>query len=211
MPATLLRRDLGVCDYLPTFERMQAFSAQRDANNLDEWWLLQHTPVFTQGRNGKAEHLLAPGDIPVVQVDRGGQVTYHGPGQLIGYMLIDVRRGDFGVRQLVSALENSIIATLADYGIDSQAKADAPGVYIGDKKIAALGLRVKGGMSYHGLSLNVDMDAEPFSRINPCGYQGLQIAQLSDYVDDIDDEQLKTRLTQHLARILGYNEVIHGH
>ena len=211
MPKTLLRRDLGVCDYLPTFERMQAFSRQRDADQSDEWWLLQHNPVFTQGRNGKAEHLLAPGDIPVIQVDRGGQVTYHGPGQLIGYMLIDVRRGGFGVRQLVSAMENSVIATLAEYGIDSQARADAPGVYVGDKKIAALGLRVKGGMSYHGLSLNLKMDTEPFTRINPCGYQGLQVAQLSDYVERIDEQQLNTILTQHLASILGYNEVIHGY
>jgi len=189
---------------------MQSFSSQRPADQRDELWFLQHPPVFTLGRNSKPEHLLAPGDIPVVQIDRGGQVTYHGPGQLIAYILLDVKRNGFGVRQLVSALEQSIVALLADYHIDSHARADAPGVYVGERKIAALGLRVKNGKSYHGLSLHLEMDTEPFSRINPCGYAGLQVAQLSEFVEQLDEQQIKTRLAGHLARILGYDEVIHG-
>ncbi|MDH5300789.1 MAG: lipoyl(octanoyl) transferase LipB [Gammaproteobacteria bacterium] len=211
MTKQLIRKDLGVCDYLPTYLRMQQFSAQRPPDQIDELWLLQHPPVFTLGRNSKPEHLLAPGDIPVVPIDRGGQVTYHGPGQLVGYILLDVKRNGFGVRQLVTALEQSIVALLADYQIDSHAKPDAPGVYVGERKIAALGLRIKGGKSYHGLSLNLDMDTEPFSRINPCGYAGLQIAQMREFLDPIDEQQIKSRLTAHLARILGYDEVIDGH
>lgn len=210
MNRVLVRKDLGVCDYSPIFQQMQQFSANRGAEQADEFWLLQHQPVFTLGRNSKPEHLLAPGDIPVVQIDRGGQVTYHGPGQLIGYVLLDVKRNGFGVRQLVTALEHSIIALLAEYDIDSHARPDAPGVYVGDRKIAALGLRVKNGKSYHGLSLNLEMDTEPFSRINPCGYAGLQVAQLSEFVEQIDEQQIKTQLTAHLARILGYDEVRYG-
>lgn len=174
----VLVRRLGLVDYLPTFQAMQAFTEARTADTPDEIWLLEHAPVFTQGMNGKAEHLLAPGEIPVVQVDRGGQVTYHGPGQLVVYLLLDLRRRKLGVRQVVSAMEQAVIALLDDYGIAAEARPEAPGVYVEGNKIAALGLRVRRGCSYHGLSLNIDMELEPFSRINPCGYQGLGVTQL---------------------------------
>ena len=165
--------------YQPTLDAMREFTNGRDAQTPDELWLLQHPPVFTQGQAGKAEHVLAPGDIPVVQVDRGGQVTYHGPGQLVVYLLVDIRRLDFGVRKLVDIIEASIVRVLVEHGIDSAARRDAPGVYVDGKKIAALGLRVRRGCSYHGLSLNVDMDLEPFQRINPCGYQDLQVTSMA--------------------------------
>ncbi|HSG62489.1 MAG TPA: lipoyl(octanoyl) transferase LipB [Pseudomonadales bacterium] len=159
---------------------MQRYTATRDASGVDELWLLEHPPVFTQGQAGKPEHLLFTGDIPVVQSDRGGQVTYHGPGQVVGYVLFDIKRADYGVRDLVSAIENAIIDVLARYGIVARARADAPGVYVGEAKIAQLGLRIKRGCSYHGLSLNVDMDMEPFLRINPCGYQGMPVICMRD-------------------------------
>lgn len=199
-------RHLGLVDYQQTFDAMRRFTEQRTAETPDEIWLLQHPPVFTQGMNGKPEHLIAPGDIPVVQVDRGGQVTYHGPGQLVAYLLIDLRRRKLGVRQVVSAMEQAVIALLRDYGLESVARQDAPGVYVNGDKVASLGLRVRRNGSYHGLSLNVDMELEPFSRINPCGYQGLGVTQLrtqgiADSLDTVAD-----KLLAHLSRQLGINE-----
>ncbi len=186
---TVTIRHLGLTDYEQTLAAMQTFTAKRDADTADELWLTQHYPVFTQGQAGKPEHVLMPGDIPVVQSDRGGQVTYHGPGQVVLYFLLDIKRARLGVRQVVSLIEQTVIATLAHYHIDSFARADAPGVYLKDngEKIASLGLRVRNGRTYHGVALNVAMDLSPFQRINPCGYQGLVMTQLSDLIDcDID-------------------------
>ncbi len=175
----LLKRKLGQVDYLPTLESMRAFTDQRDRDTADELWLLQHPAVFTQGQAGKPEHLLAPGEIPVVQVDRGGQVTYHGPGQWVVYLMVDLRRRSISVRGIVDLIEQSVIQLLADYGVSATARPAAPGVYVGEAKIAALGLRVRRGCTYHGLALNVDMDLEPFQRINPCGYQGLAVTSMA--------------------------------
>lgn len=176
----MLVRKMGLSDYRDTWMAMRQFTERRDASTPDELWLTEHAPVFTQGLNGRAEHLLAPGEIPVVQVDRGGQVTYHGPGQLVLYCLLDIVRLGIGVRGLVGRIEQSVIELLDDYGIAAQARAGAPGVYVGEAKIAALGLRIRKGCCYHGLSLNVDLDLEPFGRINPCGYQGLAVTRLRD-------------------------------
>lgn len=176
---TAIVRRLGRVDYLPTWRAMQAFTDARDAGTSDELWFLEHEAVFTQGLNGRAEHVLAPGDIPVVGIDRGGQVTYHGPGQLVMYALVDLRRLGIGVRELVVALENSVIALAAGHGIRASGRREAPGVYIGARKLASIGLRVRRGCSYHGLALNVDMDLEPFARINPCGMAGLPMTQLT--------------------------------
>lgn len=206
----LIRRDLGRRDYQATFETMQTFSAERGETCHDEIWLLEHPPVFTLGRNAKPEHVLDPGDIPLVQVDRGGQVTYHGPGQLVAYLLVDVKRGGFGVRQLVTAMEQAVIRVLSDFGIEAHARPEAPGVYVDDAKVAALGLRVKNGKSYHGLSLNIDMDLQPFTRINPCGYAGLQVTQIKELVKQFSYNDIMDRLTQHLATELGYQEVVHA-
>src|SRR5210317_381756 len=175
----LIVRELGVVDYQPTLESMRQLTDSRGDDTPDELWLLQHPPVFTQGQAGRAEHLLAPGDIPVVQVDRGGQVTYHGPGQIVAYPLIDIKRMGLGVRQLVQGIEQAIIAVLKSYGVDAGLVAGAPGVYIDGVKIASLGLRIRKGKSFHGLAFNIDMDLEPFQRINPCGFQGLQVTNLS--------------------------------
>lgn len=199
-------RDLGLQDYLPVWQAMQRFTNERGPDTDDEIWLLQHNPVFTQGQAGKAEHLLLPGDIPVVQSDRGGQVTYHGPGQLIGYLLLDVRRLHIGVRELVSLIERSLIELLAGYGVTAAAKPDAPGVYVDGAKIASLGLRIRNGRSFHGLALNVDMDLEPFRRINPCGYAGLAMTQLSDLIGPVDINEVHGRLREQLFRQLGYAE-----
>lgn len=166
--------------YLPVWDAMRAFTAARTDDTVDELWLLCHQPVFTQGQAGKPEHVLAPGEIPVVQIDRGGQVTYHGPGQLVVYLLLDVRRSGVGVRDLVERIEQSIIDVLAQAGVEAQNQRKAPGVYVKGAKIAALGLRIRQGRSYHGLSFNVDMDLSPFSRINPCGYEGMQVTQMRD-------------------------------
>lgn len=176
--APVVVRHLGLVGYQETFDAMREFTASRDENTPDEIWLLQHPPTFTQGRNGKAEHLLDRGGIPLIQIDRGGQITYHGPGQIVVYLLLDLRRRKIGVRQLVSAMEQAVIELLADYGISASARPDAPGVYVDGAKVAALGLRIKHGYSYHGLSLNVDMDLSPFERINPCGYQGMAVTDL---------------------------------
>jgi len=176
----LIVRQLGRQSYVPVWQAMQAFTDNRTSETDDELWLVEHDPVFTQGQAGKAEHVLMPGDIPVVQVDRGGQVTYHGPGQQVAYFLIDLRRKKIGVRQLVSAIEDSVVALLAKYDIESAPRADAPGVYVGDKKICSLGLRIRKGSSFHGLALNVAMDPEPFLRINPCGYAGMEVTQVRE-------------------------------
>ncbi|WP_414479130.1 lipoyl(octanoyl) transferase LipB [Reinekea sp.] len=179
-------RTLGRVDYAETWHAMQAFTLDRDASSIDEIWLVEHDPVFTQGQAGKAEHLLNPGDIEVVKVDRGGQVTYHGPGQLVAYVLLDMSRIGSDVRKLVSALELSIVNILALYGIVAAAKPHAPGVYAAERKICSLGLRIKKGRSFHGLALNVDMDLAPFLRINPCGYSGLEMTHMAHYTESPD-------------------------
>jgi len=205
MSLSLGFRELGQVDYQPTWHAMQRFTDSRGADTPDEIWLLEHFPVFTQGQAGKAEHLLFPGDIPVVQVDRGGQVTYHGPGQLVAYLLLDVRRSGIGVRELVSRIERSLIDTLASYGVTANAKPDAPGVYVDGAKIASLGLRIRNGRSFHGLALNVDMDLQPFQRINPCGYAGMAMTQLADLVaGPIDISEVSARLREQLVKHLDY-------
>ncbi len=203
MPEIVIRQ-LGRRDYLPVWREMQAFTAGRGPETADEFWQVEHPPVFTLGLNGKPEHLLAPGDIPVIEVDRGGQVTYHGPGQLVLYPLLDLRRLGLGVRELVSRLELAVIDLLAGYGIAAEARADAPGVYVDGAKIAALGLRVKRGGSYHGLSLNVAMDLEPFARINPCGHKGMAVTQLADLGGPDRVQAVAPALTSRLAARLGY-------
>ena len=205
--STPIIRALGLVDYQPTLDAMRSFTDERGADTPDELWLLQHPRVFTQGQAGKAEHVLAPGDIPVIQVDRGGQVTYHGPGQWVVYLLVDVRRRNMGVRSLVTLIEESLVTLLAEYGIEAVARADAPGVYAGDSKIASLGLRVRRGCSYHGLALNVDMDLEPFQRINPCGFEGLQVTSMARCLpgQTLSMGQVGDRLTNILAAMLSGN------
>lgn len=198
----------GLQEYEPTWHAMQDYTERRDINSADEIWLLQHPPVYTLGRNGKAEHLLDPGTIPVINIDRGGQVTYHGPGQLVAYLLLDIKRRKMGVRGIVSAMENALIALLADYDIKAQARSDAPGVYVAGAKIAALGLRIKQGRCYHGLSLNLDMDLTPFSHINPCGYEGMAVSQLSDLTTQWQWPELEQQLSQHLCQQLGNADCI---
>ncbi len=196
---------LGLQDYQTSWQAMSDFTNQRTPDTTDQLWLVEHPPVFTQGQAGKAEHLLFPGDIPVVQTDRGGQVTYHGPGQLVAYPLLDLRRLNIGVRELVTRIEQTIVATLAHYGIESAAKPDAPGVYVNGDKIASLGLRVRRGCSFHGLALNVDMDLSPFGRINPCGYQGLAMAQIRELIPNPPRlTQVQDQLVTEFARKLGY-------
>jgi lipoyl(octanoyl) transferase len=197
--------NLGLQDYQTSWQAMTDFTNQRTPETLDQLWLVEHPPVFTQGQAGKAEHLLFPGDIPVVQSDRGGQVTYHGPGQLVAYPLLDLRRLKIGVRELVTSIEQTIVATLAYYALESAAKPDAPGVYVNGDKIASLGLRVRRGCSFHGLALNVAMDLAPFQRINPCGYQGLAMTQMKDLLPDPPLlEDVQTQLVAQFARKLGY-------
>ncbi|MDD3764828.1 MAG: lipoyl(octanoyl) transferase LipB [Nevskiales bacterium] len=200
-------RHLGLQPYAETMERMRAFTDARDADTPDEIWLLQHPPVYTQGQAGKAEHVLAPGAIAVVQSDRGGQVTYHGPGQLVVYFLLNLHRRGYGIRSLVERIENATIDLLRGYGIEAASDRDAPGVYVGSgatrAKIASLGLRVRRGCTYHGLSINVDMDLEPFSRINPCGYAGLRMTQIADLGGPRDVDQVATALLPHLRAQLG--------
>ncbi|MEO8016554.1 MAG: lipoyl(octanoyl) transferase LipB [Pseudomonadota bacterium] len=171
---------LGRVDYEPTWREMQRFTDTRDANTPDEIWLLEHPPVFTLGMNADAGHVLNAGDIPVIKIDRGGQVTYHGPGQLVVYPLIDIRRAGLGVRDLVTALERAVIDYCASFGITAECRKNAPGVYVANQKVASIGLRIRRGASYHGLAFNVNMDLEPFQRINPCGYAGLQMTQLAE-------------------------------
>ncbi len=195
---------LGQVDYEPTWRQMQKITDVRDENTPDEIWFLQHPPVFTLGMNASTEHLLAPGAIPVVPIDRGGQVTYHGPGQLVVYPLIDLRRASLGVRDMVTALERSVVDSAAEYGIEAYPRADAPGVYVEGMKLASVGLRVRRGCTYHGLAFNLDMDLEPFSRINPCGYQGLKVTQLSELGGPSDVAQMARVLAPHLLRHLGF-------
>ncbi|WP_130834370.1 lipoyl(octanoyl) transferase LipB [[Erwinia] mediterraneensis] len=204
---TLLVRQLGLRNWQTVSAAMHQFTDQRDDHSADEIWLVEHFPVFTQGQAGKAEHVLMPGDIPVVQSDRGGQVTYHGPGQQVMYVLIDVKRRKLGVRQLVTALEETVIATLAHFGIEARARADAPGVYVGAQKICSLGLRIRKGCSFHGLALNVAMDLEPFSRINPCGYAGMAMTQLSALHAGVTLTDVQPQLIAAFARLTGYNKV----
>jgi lipoyl(octanoyl) transferase len=190
---------LGLAPYGPIWDAMRDFTEQRNGDTADEIWLLQHPPVFTLGLTAKREHLLSPGDIPVIATDRGGQVTYHGPGQLILYPLLDLRRRGLGIRQLVTLLEQSVIGLLAELGIDAQARPEAPGVYVNGRKVASLGLRIRRGCSYHGLSLNLDMDLEPFRRINPCGYADLEVAQLRDFGIDASIEHVAQALLDQLV------------
>ncbi|MBR7887839.1 lipoyl(octanoyl) transferase LipB [Marinomonas sp. A79] len=204
MALELICRDLGVIDYQDTWERMKTFTQTRTKEDADEIWLLEHPALFTQGQAGKAEHLLAPGDIPVIQVDRGGQVTYHGPGQLVAYVLVDLKRLGIGVRDLVTVLEQSVVNTVKMNGIDAYPKPDAPGVYVAEQKIASLGLRVRRGCSFHGLALNVDMDLTPFQRINPCGYQGLQMVDMKRLNQETTLSNTKRQLASQLAEHLGY-------
>ena len=207
MTAPLGFRELGQLAYEPVWQAMQRFTNERGSERADEIWLVQHLPVFTQGQAGKAEHLLLPGEIPVVQADRGGQVTYHGPGQLVAYPLVDVRRLGLGVRELVSRIEQSLIDLLASYGVSAEARADAPGVYVNGAKIASLGLRIRHGRSFHGLALNVDMDLQPFQRINPCGYAGLAMTQLADHVaGPLAMDGVSARLREQLVKHLGYEQ-----
>lgn len=204
-PALIIRY-LGLADYVPVWEAMQRFTEQRNSETPDEIWFLEHPPVFTQGQAGKAEHILAPGDIPVVQVDRGGQVTYHGPGQLVGYLLIDIKRHAMGVRELVTVIEESIVKLLANYGITAAPRADAPGVYVErGAKIAQLGLRVKKGCSFHGLSLNIDMNMEPFMRINPCGHVGMEVTSIALEGGSVQSPmKIAEQLQSHLMHALAY-------
>ncbi|MCC5855900.1 MAG: lipoyl(octanoyl) transferase LipB [Idiomarina sp.] len=201
---TLIIRQLGRMDYVPVWEAMQQFTDERDESTLDELWIVEHPPVFTQGQAGKEEHLLAPGDIPVVPVDRGGQVTYHGPGQLVVYFLVDIRRRKLGVRGLVTAIEETVVASLADYGIESAPRPDAPGVYIGAEKVCSLGLRIRKGCSFHGLALNVNMDLSPFQRINPCGYAGMIMTQCADHGGPQHIDEAAPLITKHFAERIQY-------
>lgn len=196
-------RFLGMADYLPAWHAMQAFTTARDAATPDEIWLLQHPPVYTLGLAGKPEHLLrSDTGIPVIKIDRGGQITYHGPGQLVAYVLLDLKRRNLGVRALVRKLEAAVIDLLSSYGIAACYRADAPGVYTGDSKIAALGLRIRNGCCYHGLALNIDMDLTPFQAINPCGYAGLAVTQLRDLGVRDAVETVSEKLTHHLQKVL---------
>ncbi len=196
-------RDLGRQPYEPVWRAMQCFTDARGADTPDELWLVEHDPVFTLGQAGKPEHVLMPGDIPVIHVDRGGQVTYHGPGQIVVYPLLDLRRLKIGVRGYVCRIEQAIIDTLADWNIEAVRRDGAPGVYVGGAKIAALGIRVRRGCSFHGLAFNIAMSTEPFLRINPCGYEGLQVVAMGDLGGPSSLEAVKPVLAQHLAAQLG--------
>lgn len=206
---TLIVRQLGRQRYMPIWQKMQDFTDTRDENTPDEIWLVEHESVFTQGQAGKDEHLLAPGDIEVIKVDRGGQVTYHGPGQQMMYVLFNLRRLKIGVRELVTWLEECIIESLAEYGINAYAKADAPGVYVNDSKIASLGLRVRRGCSFHGLALNVNMDLSPFLRINPCGYAGMNMVQTKELNGPQNLEAAGEGLVKHMIKKLNATQVKH--
>ncbi len=203
----LVVRHLGRQPYSRVWEQMRDFTDTRDEQTQDEVWLVEHDPVFTQGQAGKTEHILVPGDIPVVQSDRGGQVTYHGPGQLIAYFLINLKRKKVGVRALVSHIENLVVNTLAHFHVDAYARPDAPGVYVNDAKICSLGLRIRRGCSFHGLALNINMDLSPFQRINPCGYAGMAMTQLSDQVDHVTLADVQPVLVDTLTQQLGYSQV----
>lgn len=198
--ATIEVRSLGRREFEPVWRDMQQFTNERTGDTRDEIWFTEHPPVFTLGLNASREHLLAPGDIPVVQIDRGGQVTYHGPGQLMVYPLLDLKRAGLNIRDLVSALERSVVGLALEFNIEASARRDAPGVYVDGRKLASIGLRVRRGASYHGMALNVDLDLEPFSRINPCGYQGLQMTDLARLGVTEGMEAVSARLEAHLLR-----------
>ncbi|PWC18194.1 lipoyl(octanoyl) transferase LipB [Brenneria corticis] len=200
----IIVRQFSVQPYQPMSLAMHQFTDLRDDNTLDEIWLVQHPPVFTQGQAGKAEHVLTPGDIPVIQSDRGGQVTYHGPGQQVMYVLVDLKRRKLGVRQLVTAIEQTVVNTLAHFDIAARARADAPGVYVGERKICSLGLRIRRGCSFHGLALNIAMDLSPFQRINPCGYAGMQMTQVSDCAPGVTLEDTAAVLVESFRQLLDY-------
>lgn len=206
---SLLVRRLGLADYEPVWRAMQAYTDERNENSSDELWLVQHPPVFTQGQAGKAEHLLTPGKIPVIQVDRGGQVTYHGPGQIVAYPLVDIRRKNIGVRDFVQRIEESIIRVLARYDVTGERIPGAPGIYVNGEKIASLGLRVRRGCTFHGLAFNIEMDLEPFQRINPCGYAGLRVTQLSHFAE-VTLNEVEYHLVASLQEQLGYSEMTPG-
>lgn len=208
MQPLLIRSHLNqLAAYEPVWQAMQAFTRTRETQSPDEIWLINHKPVFTLGRNGKPEHILEAGDIAVIPIDRGGQVTYHGPGQLVMYLLLDLKRLELGIRDLVILIENSIIHLLSTFGIEAQGDRDAPGVYVRGQKIAALGLRVSRGCTYHGLSLNVDMDLSAFKRINPCGYAGLEVTQCRDLGIQLTLDQAATIIVNYLAQKLNYSTV----
>ena len=204
----LVVRELGRQVYEPVWRAMQEFTNTRTESTPDEIWFCDHDSVFTLGLNTKPEHLLAPGDIPVIQIDRGGQVTYHGPGQLMIYPLIDLRRAGLGVRDLVTALEQSVVDLAEDYGIDAASRCDAPGVYIDGVKLASVGLRIRRGSSFHGMALNVDVDLEPFSRINPCGFKDLQLTDLTRLGADNDLATVRDKLLPHLLRHLHLDQAL---
>jgi len=206
---TLHIRHLGSQDYESVWHAMQQYTDNRNGDSQDELWLVEHPPVFTQGQAGKAEHILNPGDIPVIQVDRGGQVTYHGPGQLVAYPLLDIKRLKIGVRQLVTSIEQSIVDMLARYEVKAYAKADAPGVYVDERKVASLGLRIRKGCSFHGLALNVDMDITPFRRINPCGYAGLEMVQCKQLGGPQTVSEAGEQLIETFSQLLGYEHLVH--
>ncbi len=207
MQKSLIIRNLGRCDYQATFDAMHQFTNDRTDVSADEIWLVEHHPVFTQGQAGKIEHLLNTGDIPVVQSDRGGQVTYHGPGQQVAYILINLRRKKLSVRDLVSHIENTIINTLSHFGITSNARPDAPGVYVDNRKICSLGLRIRHGCSFHGLALNINMDLTPFQRINPCGYAGMEMTQTALLNGPHELMDVQPVLIEELTKLLDYPQV----
>ncbi|WP_375321985.1 lipoyl(octanoyl) transferase LipB [Aliivibrio logei] len=215
MNKRLIVKNLGRQDYEPVWKAMHTFTDERDENTCDEVWLVEHNPVFTQGQAGKEEHVLAAGNIPIVKSDRGGQVTYHGPGQLVAYVLINLRRKNIGVRELVTHIENTVINTLGQFNITSAARPDAPGVYVDNRKICSLGLRIRKGCSFHGLALNVNMDLSPFLRINPCGYAGMEMIQLHDLLKENDTVENKAEhvedvhplLIKQLTTLLDYTDI----
>ena len=198
----ILVRHLGLQPYEPVSQAMHDFTDRRDDTTPDEIWLVEHLPVFTQGQAGKAEHLLMTGDIPVIQSDRGGQVTYHGPGQQVMYVLLNLKRRKLGVRELVTLLEQTVVNTLAEYDIDAHPRADAPGVYVGEMKICSLGLRIRKGCSFHGLALNINMDLAPFQRINPCGYAGMEMTQMRQWVDTATPDNIRPVLLKTFLALL---------
>jgi len=195
---------LGLNQYEPVWRAMQDFTNNREATTVDELWMVEHPPVFTQGQAGKAEHVLNPGQIPIIQVDRGGQVTYHGPGQIVIYPLIDLKRHKIGIKALVTGIEEALILTMKDYGVNAQRKEKAPGVYVDNKKIASLGLRVRKGCTFHGLAFNIRMDLEPFLRINPCGFAGLEVTQLSELNNLIEFTKVQELLIKYFCTTLGF-------
>lgn len=208
MNDTLIIRNLGRQPYEPIWHAMQEFTDNRDETTADELWVVEHDPVFTQGQAGKAEHLLAPGSIPVIQVDRGGQVTYHGPGQVVIYFLLNIRRLKYGVRQLVNRIEQTIVDTLADYQVEASARRDAPGVYVKGDKVCSLGLRIRKGCSFHGLALNVNMDMEPFARINPCGLTGIKMVQTADMNGPKCFDEAANAVIKHFTNSLSYSNIL---